>query len=101
MPLLPQTSFPPYLIGGFLLVAGVVDTKVNQEISMNMTNIRAYATLMGIESGKLVKPALIKKIQTVEGNFDCYATARTGECDQASCIWQKDCFDAACVEVTP
>jgi hypothetical protein len=63
---------------------------------MNMTNIRTFASLMGIEPGKLLKPALIKKIQIEEGNFDCYATASNSECDQGNCIWQKDCFSSAC-----
>ena len=62
---------------------------------MNMTNIRTYANLMGINPGKLSKAELIKKIQLGEGNFDCYATARNSDCDQVNCLWREGCFVAA------
>jgi hypothetical protein len=38
---------------------------------------------------------LIKSIQSKEGNFDCFSTAITGECDQGGCSWRMDCFDTA------
>jgi hypothetical protein len=36
-----------------------------------------------------------KAIQTTERNFDCFATACKGVCDQAGCSSREDCFDAA------
>jgi hypothetical protein len=37
---------------------------------------------------------LIKAIQIKEGNFDCFATAYGGVCDQTGCRWREDCFAA-------
>jgi hypothetical protein len=38
---------------------------------------------------------LIRAIQRKEGNFDCFATAHEGVCDQGGCLWRTDCFAAA------
>lgn len=38
------------------------------------------------------KAALIRCIQLAEGNFDCYAKAGSGECDQGACRWRADCL---------
>lgn len=62
---------------------------------MNMVNIRTKASLLGINPGRLAKTELIRRIQIVEGNFPCYATAIHGECDQRNCLWRDDCFEAA------
>lgn len=35
---------------------------------------------------------VIRSIQRAEGNFDCYASACSGECDQAACSWRSDCL---------
>jgi len=62
---------------------------------MKLDEVRAIAETYCISPGKLPKPGLIKLIQSAEGNFDCFATAENDECDQTSCLWQDDCFDAA------
>lgn len=62
---------------------------------MNMVNIRTIASSLGINPGSFSKISLIKIIQIVEGNFDCYSTAHHGECDQVNCLWRNDCFEAA------
>lgn len=62
---------------------------------MKMEEIRSIAKSHGISSGKLSKAELIKSIQATEGNFDCFATACGGECDQANCLWREDCLDAS------
>lgn len=62
---------------------------------MKLEQIRTIAKSHSIHPGKLSKTALIKSIQTAEGNFDCFATAYNGECDQGGCSWRKDCFEAA------
>ncbi|MFA7270561.1 MAG: SAP domain-containing protein [Sterolibacterium sp.] len=35
---------------------------------------------------------LIRKIQLSEGNFDCYASASEGVCDQSECLWRDGCL---------
>jgi len=62
---------------------------------MKMEQVRSIAKSQGINPGKLPKTELIKSIQTEEGNFDCFATAYAGECDQVGCSWREDCFEAA------
>jgi len=62
---------------------------------MKLEEIRSIAKSKNIKSGKLSKTALVKSIQSSEGNFDCFATAYAGECDQLGCCWREDCFDAA------
>ncbi len=62
---------------------------------MKIEEVREIAKSTSIKPGKLSKTELIKTIQAVEGNFDCFATAYNGECDQADCCWRKDCFAAA------
>lgn len=60
---------------------------------MKMEEIRSIAKLHGINPAKLSKADLIRSIQISEGNFDCFATACNGECDQAGCLWREDCLD--------
>ena len=62
---------------------------------MNMQEIRSIANDHGVRSARLNKIKLIHAIQQVEGNFDCFATAREGYCDQDGCLWRADCFTAA------
>lgn len=62
---------------------------------MRVTEVRVIAKTLGIKSGNLPKAELIKAIQKTEGNFDCFASASAGECDQTGCCWRSDCFKAA------
>lgn len=62
---------------------------------MKMDEVRSIAKLHSIRPDHLSKSELIKTIQTEESNFDCFATAYSGECDQVNCIWPEDCFEAA------
>jgi hypothetical protein len=62
---------------------------------MKMEEIRSIAKSHRIKPDHLSKAELIKTIQSDEGNFDCFATAYSGECDQVNCIWREDCFAAA------
>lgn len=62
---------------------------------MKLEEIRSIARSHSIKPGRLTKTALIRSIQTREGNFDCFATATDGICDQAGCSWREDCFEAA------
>lgn len=59
---------------------------------MNVTEIRAIAQKQGIKAGKLSKIALVRSIQTNEGNNACYGTVPDQNCDQTGCLWRVDCF---------
>ena len=62
---------------------------------MDIQEIRTIAKAHSIHPGKHGKTELIKSIQLGEGNFDCFATAFAGECDQSGCSWREDCFAAS------
>ena len=62
---------------------------------MNIQRVREIARERGLQPGKAEKEELIKAIQRREGNFDCFATAYDGMCDQPACLWRGDCFAAA------
>lgn len=62
---------------------------------MNMHEIHAIAKSHKIDSAGLPKIDIIHKLQREEGNFDCYATAYDGVCDQVDCLWREDCFEAS------
>ncbi len=62
---------------------------------MNLEEIRDLAQKRGLMPGKLNKRELIRFIQRDEGNFDCFATAFDGVCDQQACTWRQDCFREA------
>ena len=62
---------------------------------MKLEQIRSIAKSHNLNPSKLSKTELIKNIQSHEGNFDCFATAYGGVCDQVSCLWREDCFAAS------
>lgn len=62
---------------------------------MRLEQIRTIAKSNGIHTSKRTKTELIKSVQLKEGNFDCFGTAATGECDQSGCSWREDCFASA------
>jgi len=62
---------------------------------MNLQNVRERAKTLGVKTTKMSKMNLIRSIQLSEGNFNCFATAINGECDQMECVWRKDCFSSS------
>lgn len=62
---------------------------------MKIQRVREIARSQGLEPGKAEKVELIRAIQIKEGNFDCFATAYEGVCDQTGCQWREDCFATA------
>jgi hypothetical protein len=69
--------------------------QLTRETIMKLAEVSTIAKSHKINPGKLSKIDLIKTIQLHEGNFDCFATAYSGECDQAACNWREDCFETA------
>ena len=65
---------------------------------MKTDDIRNLAKNLDIKPGKLNKTELVRSIQRKEGNFDCFASAANGDCDQFYCFWREDCFAAAVVK---
>jgi hypothetical protein len=68
---------------------------ITEESIMKLGDVRSIAKSHSIKPDHLSKAELIKAIQTEEGNFACFATASSGECDQVGCLWREDCFVAA------
>ncbi len=62
---------------------------------MKHAELNALAKKHGFAPGQHSISEVIKSIQSKEGNFDCFATAINGECDQGGCSWRADCFDTA------
>ncbi|MDH5570303.1 MAG: SAP domain-containing protein [Gammaproteobacteria bacterium] len=62
---------------------------------MNMQELKNIAKNHGLRTTKMSKADIIKQIQVSEGNFDCFATPVTGECDQQGCLWREDCLSLA------
>lgn len=66
---------------------------------MKLDDIRKLARERGLKPARLTKRELIKLIQRSEGNFDCYASADQGHCDQLDCLWIDPCLKEAVVPV--
>ncbi|MBI3546157.1 MAG: SAP domain-containing protein [Gammaproteobacteria bacterium] len=62
---------------------------------MKIQQLREIARQHGMKANSGDKIELIKAIQRQEGNFDCFATAFNGVCDQVACLWRADCFTLA------
>lgn len=62
---------------------------------MTLQEIRAIARKKRVKPDGLSKVQLVRVIQKTEGNFDCFASASLGECDQSGCTWRNDCFKEA------
>lgn len=59
---------------------------------MRLREIERRARARGVkDTWKYSKKDLIKAIQSREGNFDCFSTARD-YCDQLACCWREDCL---------
>ncbi len=63
---------------------------------MKLQEIREIAKTLGLaKASSLQKVDLIRGIQQLEGNFDCFARATDGYCDQSGCTWRTDCLKLA------
>jgi len=59
---------------------------------MNLKEIKDMAKSRDIKVGNMKKENIIRSIQRAEGNFDCFGSSITGECNQMNCIWRGDCL---------
>lgn len=66
-----------------------------KEIDMNTKTLHKLAKQHDLAPEKLDKIELIRSIQRGEGNFDCFAKAYDGYCDQSACLWREDCLSLA------
>jgi len=62
---------------------------------MNMREIRELAKEKGARIGNMNKVDAVRMIQLTEGNFDCFAKADSGDCDQDGCLFREDCIKIA------
>lgn len=58
---------------------------------MQIMEIKKIAKDMGIKAEKMQKMELIRAIQSKEGNFPCFGTAKD-YCDQLNCSFRDDCL---------
>ncbi len=58
---------------------------------MNIAKIRKMAKNMGINTYRKKKQEIIHLIQTKEGNFPCFGTAKDF-CNRFDCLWREDCL---------
>ncbi len=59
---------------------------------MRLAEIERKARTLGIkDTWKYSKKDLVRNIQSAEGNFACFATARVS-CEQMGCCWRGDCL---------
>jgi hypothetical protein len=79
----------------YVRIVLVVEVQVDydkKEKCMDIREVRKIAKGHGIKSEKMKKGDIIRAIQRAEGNFDCFGSARSGECSQTECLWRKDCL---------
>lgn len=63
---------------------------------MKMTEIRDMAKSRGLKFGVgVTKIDAVRLLQRDEGNFDCFARAESGYCDQYQCVFREDCLSLA------
>ena len=61
--------------------------------SMKMQDVRTLGRKNGLRFGVgMTKVAAIRAIQSSEGNFDCFARAGSGYCDQVNCLFRTECL---------
>lgn len=56
-----------------------------------LQEVRTIARKMGIDTRNVTMTELIRAIQRVEGNKDCYMTAQVLTCGEKNCCWREVC----------
>ena len=58
---------------------------------MKLEEIKEIAKQFNIKTGKAKKSDLVRTIQQVEGNEQCFDSGRAMLCGQDTCLWREDC----------
>ncbi len=58
---------------------------------MKMVQVKAVAKERGVKAGRMKKVELVRAIQQVEGNNQCFVTEQADSCGQPGCLWREDC----------
>lgn len=66
---------------------------------MDMAQLKEKAQQLGIRVGKMKKGDVVRAIQSREGNFPCFETAKD-YCNQLACAWRKGCLPSSKLEKT-
>lgn len=66
---------------------------------MDMAQLKEKAQQLGIRVGKMKKGDVVRAIQSREGNFPCFETAKD-YCNQLACAWRKGCLPSPKLEKT-
>jgi len=64
---------------------------------VKIKTIQKIAKQKGVIPTGMAKNDLIRAIQRAEGNFDCFASAVNGFCDQEGCLWRENCLEESMV----
>ncbi len=59
---------------------------------MTFNEIRKMAGGMGINTYRMKKADLVRRIQQAENNIECYGTERVAYCNEHECLWRNDCL---------
>jgi len=59
---------------------------------MKINDIRRMAKAMNINTYKMKKLDMIRAIQRVENNLECFGTERINYCNEDDCLWKNDCL---------
>ena len=62
---------------------------------MTQKELLKLAKKLHVPASGLSSIELIRKLQQSEGNFDCFARASEGFCDQEACLWRDDCLQSS------
>lgn len=59
---------------------------------MKIQKIQVMAKKMGINTFRMKKTDIVRAIQRVENNMDCFCTPRVEYCGELLCLWREDCL---------
>lgn len=59
---------------------------------MKLQEIKTIAKNKAIRHTNLKKAELIRAIQKIESNSDCFGSIKIDECNQINCFWRVDCL---------
>jgi len=59
---------------------------------MKMNDVRKIAKGMAINTYGMKKKDIIRAVQQLENNIECFATERVAYCNEDKCAWRDDCL---------